>query len=846
MATSARRHREKAIKAIAQNDYETAYKSLRAESNALFSVDAINDTLAEYEKTKDAINLYARNTETRNKLRSGAALVVADGGTISFYETTEQVQTHLASKPNAVFMGQAVDVVDKIISDYSQRGPDGKTFVHETMPVEYSKSFLRTIESLRDGVENVNVQTEKSQAASTKAQAEKLSSIALENKPAKPPGENNLADRALYYVAGVAARFSTYVDRVAGSNINEWHETVLYPIQKVTTAARVTADNYTATFNEIAKKTKLFDHKAGVYDANAKKIPVPNTNFALSMQDRRALLCLMGSVEGKQRVEEHVRVLMGADRKGSVGDVQHALAAIGATFTADDAAYAQAIWAQNEANMVAIEDAYRKIGETPPKRVKNLKVVVNGKVLDGGYYTIEYADAVTKTPEDMIKVVTGQVSVHQQPEPSQGFANTRVGEVIGRKLNLSPAVHTRHLSEVANVVEKLALAKRLMRVMAPGNGVMNSITAGYGDNYARDFNASMWSALTGPPPPVGGLDMALSKFRGRVTAAGLMFKMASMLKQPLALTNAVAHKDINASALAGALLRVATSPKDTVNFVNLKSKFMQDRYRLLSDSTRDAYAAIEGMPLESAVGKFGFGGFAVMQGTVDYPTWVVAYEGYLKKGMSDDTAIQAADQLVRDTMGSGEESEMTALHRGQWSRLLTVFGNYNITQLNMIMKSVQGFRKDDAKTWLALAGSLFWVVMAASMANYAADYALKGGKFGPGDGEGYTSWITRQQAKAITDMSPFGRIGSDVAFGDAKQLNIPAFRPALNLAVAVKEAGVDPMRGKGFNGEQFGKAILGASPLVLPVSLPIGLIDQMVFADDVRGAVLGRPLNQSR
>lgn len=823
-------HRRKARKAFVEGEVWQANRLLIDESNALFLAEAHDNLTERYEAARKGILAYGTSTQLRNELRGGAALVVRDANGFHFYETSEQVAAHLAKDQNAVG-STAVELVDTVIDVWSKADPSGK-------PVKVTEDTLDVLRQIEAGVKQVNRQTAAGRSESATQLANSLrNSVAWEaaNPAFKPDG---LADKAFGYIAGISARFSTYVNRVSGGKISKWHTDVLYEIQRTGVEARAMADDKTAKFNGIAKMTGLFDHVGGVYDRNAKKTPVEGTSYSASVQDRRALMLHFGNAEGRQRALEHIRLT-------SIENPSTVMEAILRTATKEDIAYCKAIWKQNAENKVEIDNVYRKIGDVPPKDVTPLPFEAGGVKLDGGYYTIEYDGAQTPTQEDLINLVTGKQDIHTSATPNQSLAKARAGVMEGRTLNLSPAVHTRHLAQVSDIVVKMEFAQRIQSVMAPGRKVFDTIAEKYGSEYANDMARSMWSAITGPPPAIGRLDAGIAAVRARVSAAGLMFNVVSMIKQPLGITSALTHKDINASALAGNFTRLLSDTKETVNFVRLKSKMMAERTKVWSDASRDAFSAINATPLGAAMAKAGMSGYAVMQGSIDIPTWITAYEGYLKKGMDDATAVQAADQLVRDVMGSGEESEMTSLHQNQWKRLLTVFGNYNITQLNLMMKAGQNLRADDYKTWLALAASMWWGVVVAAMANYAAEYALKGGKFGPKEGEGYTMWMTKQQLKAFADTTAMGRIVSDVAFAGGSHANIAAVRP-LESAARLTRQTIKLASGEEIDGEQFGRALLGAGSIASPVAIPSAQLTKIVFGDDWRAKIAGQPFNVSR
>lgn len=832
----ARNKRTKARKVFVEGDAAKANLHLIEESNALYMADAQEAIQERFAAVEKSIEAYGQNQATRNTLREGAALVVTTpSGGVYFYETSAQVAEHIVRDPGSQAT-TAVALADAIIGKWSE----GKPEEHD---ITWNEDVVNNLAFIANGVKSANKQTAGALRANTQALANQLISIADSNAPKIPPKPGNIADTAFGFIAGCTTRFSTYINKVTGGKIGAWHHDVLYRIGEVGVKARATADKKIGVFNELAKATKLHDWVGGVYDKSASKEVIPGTlGYKLSVQERRAMLLHFGNVEGRQRVLEHLKL---------TGHLEPSFIwqKILATVTKDDIKYVNAIWKQNEENKVQLDDVYRSIGEIPPKSVKSLPFEVGPEgskiLLNGGYYTIAYADAQPQTHEDLMQLVTGQKHIYQSATPSQGLAQARATEVTGRQLDLSPSVHTRHLDEVSNILEKMAFAKSIQATMSPGNKVFESMSAKYGAAFAREFSTSMWNAITGPPAAVSKVDQFAQGIRGRASAAGLMFNIVAMVKQPLGLTSVVAHPDIPSAALAGSLVSFGSRPRETIAYVNAKSLMMKERGRVWSDASRDAYAATKSTPVASAIGKAGFSGFAVMQGAIDYPTWITAYETYLNKFQDEEKAVRAADQLIRDVMGSGEESEMTAMHQNQWSRLLTIFGNYNITQLNMLIKAGQNFRRDDWHSWVALAGAAWFGVMVAALANYCADYALKGGKFGPKEGQSYANWMTKQQAKAFVDTTWAGRIVSDMALAEGSKANVAAMRPA-EIAGRIGKITVNAASGESVNGEQLGKAIIGASPYLLPTPVPASVIDRAIFGDNLREKVVGKPYNVTR
>jgi hypothetical protein len=78
-----------------------------------------------------------------------------------------------------------------------------------------------------------------------------------------------------------------------------------------------------------------------------------------------------------------------------------------------------------------------------------------------------------------------------------------------------------------------------------------------------------------------------------------------------------------------------------------------------------------------------------MQGAIDMPTWLGAYDAALADGASEEGAIERADQAVLNSQGGGQIGDLAAVQRGKGlAQLFTRFYNYANTTFQMMARVV--------------------------------------------------------------------------------------------------------------------------------------------------------------
>jgi hypothetical protein len=77
-----------------------------------------------------------------------------------------------------------------------------------------------------------------------------------------------------------------------------------------------------------------------------------------------------------------------------------------------------------------------------------------------------------------------------------------------------------------------------------------------------------------------------------------------------------------------------------------------------------------------------------LQKTVDFPTWLGAYEKALDNGANETRAIELADQAVLDSQGGGQIKDLASIQRGsQLMKIWTNFYSYFNTTFNLTVEA---------------------------------------------------------------------------------------------------------------------------------------------------------------
>lgn len=520
-----------------------------------------------------------------------------------------------------------------------------------------------------------------------------------------------------------------------------------------------------------------------------------------------------------------------------------------------DLNFIESIWDQNETFKTDIEDQQLRTRQTPPKWLESVPFTVRGRKMKGGYATVKYKNQRPPSVEDEMKgIVRGNVTQNM----SAGFLEERTGAAKNPELELSIDVHNAHIRQVAKEIYLREEGQRYDALMNGNSPVRIAIEQKWGPAWATELRNGINYAYVGNRDELAW--NMLNFIRGNVPMAGLGLNVWSGLQQPLGLTNAIAHKDIGYRGIAAAAFEWMSSdhPEASVKAIMAKDPTMARRWEKFgfSTDTQEALTSTQFMNLvPRSFSRFSMQHIKYLQMLADVPTWLAAYNKY-RKTMPEDKAAARAGQVVRETMGSGDETEMSKIQRNQWSRLLMTFSTYPMTQTNQMYVALKGARS--WKGMLHLSSVTFHAVLAASMLSYLAAGVAKGAPLGPEDEDESTKYWATLAAKSAINSLPLGSAFWSLTV-ERRPDAVAIVRPITSGVSAARKLWEKMFSDEGISekqSRQMAKDFVNTAPL-LPMGLgvlPWGQInkifsaltdtDQEDAAQRVRAAILGPPPKQ--
>jgi hypothetical protein len=205
----------------------------------------------------------------------------------------------------------------------------------------------------------------------------------------------------------------------------------------------------------------------------------------------------------------------------------------------------------------------------------------------------------------------------------------------------------------------------------------------YGPEVKQQFKTWVRDIAEGEKGADAAVDMALSRLRQGISAAGLGFNIMSALIQPLGITQSITR--VGAPWVARGMLKYMAHPIDLTRQVNEMSDFMANRARTRFRELNELRNQVQDQSaLKELTGRYAYFLMMRCQQMVDVPTWWGAYEKAIAEGNDETRAISLADQAVIDSQGGGQTKDLAAIERGgPAQKLFTVFYSFMNTVLNI-------------------------------------------------------------------------------------------------------------------------------------------------------------------
>lgn len=373
----------------------------------------------------------------------------------------------------------------------------------------------------------------------------------------------------------------------------------------------------------------------------------------------------------------------------------------------------QQIWDHFESYRPEIGAKERRVYGKEPNWVEPTPFQVRtaeGQTVDlrGGYYPIKYDPAASQRAEEYADAEGAKRQLQgafTSATTRRSFTKARSEEIVGR-----PLVYTLSglYAGVNDVIHDLAWHEWLIDTnrLLRSNTIDSAMRERYGPQVKAQFKTWAADIAEGDKGAANAGEMALSRLRQGVSAAGLGFNAMSAAMQVLGFTQSIVR--IGPTYVGRGIAQFIANPLAAVREVNAQSDFMANRSRTQFRELNELRNKVQD---ESALGRAAkAGAFYMMmraQQMVDVPTWLGAYDKAIHAGENDARAVSLADQAVIDAQGGGQLKDLSAIERGGPAlKLFTVFYSFMNTMFNLAV------------------GQTMTANTAAKKAKLAADYLL--------------------------------------------------------------------------------------------------------------------------
>ena len=419
------------------------------------------------------------------------------------------------------------------------------------------------------------------------------------------------------------------------------------------------------------------------------KTYVPQLGQGMTLQGRLMVALNWGRAENRQRLMD------------GNGFTQSQIDGIFETLTERDWKFVKDVWEFLDSYWPQISEQYERLYGVPPEKSDALPFETKFGTMPGGYFPIKYdpvksTQAQAQTVDDVSMMMKSGAYVRSQTK--NGFTK-EVMENVNRAVRLDFGPIYEHVNEVVHDLalrEYLLDTNKLLNHRVDGTTLKDTINEVYGDQAFREIANTIRDVAIGDVGAINAFDAALGHLRAGTSIAGMGWNLMTGLMQPMGITQSFVR--VGPKWVAKGLFKWGM---DAVNLQNSgkmiyeKSAFMRTRNltqnREINEIrnqikrqgkfpiARQAYGAVED--------SFFFL-ITQLQKTVDFPTWLGAYEKALDNGANETRAIELADQAVLDSQGGGQIKDLASIQRGsQLMKIWTNFYSYFNTTFNLTLEA---------------------------------------------------------------------------------------------------------------------------------------------------------------
>ena len=431
-----------------------------------------------------------------------------------------------------------------------------------------------------------------------------------------------------------------------------------------------------------------------------------------------------------------------------LADVERAVS----TLTAEEWHAVQGVWDFLESYRPQIAALERRMTGVEPDWVqaRPFKIMSADGVeveMRGGYYPAKYdreGSGAAEKNEATTDAKAQTAAAGLAAATRRTFTKQRVNEVKGRPLRLSLTVAYDAVNEIIHDLthrEAVADANRLLN----SHTLDTLIRQHYGAAAKRQLTEAVKDIAAGNSGAAQALDTISARLRQNVSVAGLGFNVTSAAMQLTGIVPAMTR--LGAGYTAKAMMTYFAHPVASTRGANELSEMMVNRTRTRFRELNEVANSVNGS--DGIIRRYAYWMMMRMQQIVDTIVWHGALMKAQDAGMTQEDAVQVADQTVLDTQGGGQAKDLSALERGgATAKLFTVFYSYMNTALNMGAATAMTER---SKGKMAAHLLLQWVVPTALTALFKSMIT-------PGDDDDdLTKKLAKEQISFMLGMFVGGR-----------------------------------------------------------------------------------------
>jgi len=413
----------------------------------------------------------------------------------------------------------------------------------------------------------------------------------------------------------------------------------------------------------------------------------------------------------------------------------------------------QGVWDAIETLWPEIARVERILSGVEPERVTPMTIQTSAGELRGGYYPVVYdpqrrANAEAWAQLEANDLFNGVLTGAATPKGHTKERPNYAGPIL-------PSVEGVLFGHLNKVIKRIAYAEYVTsaRKFIVDDKVREAITTKVGPEYYALLMPWLQAQVTdrgGNNRDLVGMEKFFKRTRLNFQMVAMGLRVTTGLAQIAGFTQSAAlvGKRQLAAEISRYALGIRMGRNDLADFVFVRSEEMRQRMQNRDRDLRDALRELQGKTgVVSEVQRAAFIHIGIMDQFVSVPTWMAAYKGAIKGGLSEDDAIATADKAVRRTQGSGRELSLSAIQRpnSEGAKLFTLFYSYFNVQYNRQRDIARYATTGDPAKAISMA---FWIMIAAPVLGSL----LVGDWPDEDDGEGWQGWMSWMGRKVFFNL----------------------------------------------------------------------------------------------